>query len=240
MSFFTNRRGSWLERAEAYLGLVRRVPPVARRARTGIWSGMACAAFIWFASIPDIGTALVAPLETRFERASIDGTGAIKGIVVLGGSPGRILEGMRLARRYRTAKLVVSGDCEQTRQFILDNGVAGQRVILESRSRNTFENGVLTTSLLHPKPTERWLLVTSASHMPRAMGCFRKAGFAIEPWPVADLPAGSPDALRIAIHEWVGLLKYWVEGKTDALFPAPDRERDVNQEWRGARIVASS
>jgi uncharacterized SAM-binding protein YcdF (DUF218 family) len=51
---------------------------------------------------------------------------------------------------------------------------------LEPRSRNTGENSVFTKELVKPTPGERWLLVTSAQYMPRAVGCFRKVGFPVE------------------------------------------------------------
>ena len=63
-------------------------------------------------------------------------------------------------------------------------GIARERLVLEDKSRDTFENATLTARLVNPKPGERWLLVTSAWHMPRAMGCFRRAGVAVERWPV--------------------------------------------------------
>jgi uncharacterized SAM-binding protein YcdF (DUF218 family) len=89
-------------------------------------------------------------------------------------------------------------------------------------------------ALLKPKPSERWMLVTLASHMPRAVGCFRVAGFEVEPYPLG-VSTGGPshlfalDAtgsaaffqLDVAAKEWIGLLTYRLMGKTDALFPAP-------------------
>ena len=63
-------------------------------------------------------------------------------------------------------------------------GIAKSRLIMERRSRNTLENAEFSKALVAPKPGERWLLVTSAFHMPRSVGLFRKAGFAVEPYPV--------------------------------------------------------
>ena len=54
---------------------------------------------------------------------------------------------------------------------------ARARIALEDHSRNTVENARFTQALVKPKPGERWLLVTSAYHMPRSVGVFRKAGF---------------------------------------------------------------
>jgi uncharacterized SAM-binding protein YcdF (DUF218 family) len=70
--------------------------------------------------------------------------------------------------------------------------------------------------------------------MPRAIGAFRRAGFDVEPWPVDYRTRGRADLTRpfdkvseglrrvdVASREWVGLLAYWLTGRTDALFPAP-------------------
>ncbi len=83
-----------------------------------------------------------------------------------------------------------------------------------------------------PKPGERWLLVTSAYHMPRAVGAFRKVGFEVEAYPVDYRTHGNlwipfddaASGLRrtdTATREWVGLLVYWLTGKSSALFPRP-------------------
>jgi uncharacterized SAM-binding protein YcdF (DUF218 family) len=70
--------------------------------------------------------------------------------------------------------------------------------------------------------------------MPRAMGVFRKVGFAFEPWPVdfrtADArdwfqtfesPAQGLRRVELAVHEWIGLIAYWLMGRSDELFPEP-------------------
>jgi uncharacterized SAM-binding protein YcdF (DUF218 family) len=76
--------------------------------------------------------------------------------------------------------------------------------------------------------------VTSAWHMPRAVGVFRKAGFNVVPYPVDYQTADSADLARpfpflatgltivdIAVKQWVGLVVYWLTGRSSALFPAP-------------------
>ncbi len=107
---------------------------------------------------------------------------------------------------------------------------------MERRSRNTSENAEFSKALVSPKPGERWLLVTSAYHMPRSIGVFRKAGFAVEPYP-ADWRTGPNDQLKpfifasdglertdAAIREWMGLVAYRISGRTDAFFPGPAAE----------------
>ena len=64
-------------------------------------------------------------------------------------------------------------------------GVDPARIIVEDQSRNTEENARFTAAIVHPEPKQRWLLVTSAFHMPRAIGVFEKAGFDVVADPVA-------------------------------------------------------
>ena len=104
----------------------------------------------------------------------------------------------------------------------------------EVKSRNTWENAVFTRDLVKPKPGETWLLVTSAWHMPRSVGIFRRLDFDVIPYPVAYrtfgderdflLPTSMIDKvimLDYSVREWVGLLAYRLAGKMNALFPAP-------------------
>jgi uncharacterized SAM-binding protein YcdF (DUF218 family) len=112
-------------------------------------------------------------------------------------------------------------------------GIPRARVMLESRSRNTAENAAYTKDLIKPKAGERWVLITSAQHMPRAIGSFRKIAFPIEAYPVGwrteralDLMPNRTIAKRLArvdaaTSEWIGLFAYWLTGKTAELFPSP-------------------
>jgi uncharacterized SAM-binding protein YcdF (DUF218 family) len=112
--------------------------------------------------------------------------------------------------------------------------VPQERTTYEDRSRNTYENAIFTRDLVQPKPGQTWLLVTSAMHMPRSIGIFRKAGFNVVAYPTGYRTLGdardwrpSLEASRAmrnldtAAHEWIGLIGYRLTGKTDALFPAP-------------------
>ena len=105
---------------------------------------------------------------------------------------------------------------------------------MEERSRSTAENASLTKLLIDPKPGERWLLVTSAIHMPRAIGAFRKAGFPVEAYPVDWNTKGWSDvwtgpfwplegliASDTAIRQWAGLFAYWLGGYSSELLPGP-------------------
>jgi uncharacterized SAM-binding protein YcdF (DUF218 family) len=146
-----------------------------------------------------------------------------------------------LATRYPQARIVYAGrtEAETAAQVFEDFGVPRVRVELEDRSRNTIENAIFAKKVVNPKPSERWLLVTSAFHMPRAMGVFRRNDFPVEAYPVDWRLSGPQDLLSFSasfsdglgrvdrgVHEWAGLIAYCVSGKTSALFPAPDKRRD--------------
>src|SRR5690606_25620968 len=101
-------------------------------------------------------------------------------------------------------------------------------------SRDTYENAIYSKQLAEPKPGETWLLVTSAFHMPRAVGTFRAAGFPVVPWPVDYRTAGtegfglaednvldSLDNTAVGVREWIALFAYRLTGRTESLLPAP-------------------
>ena len=100
--------------------------------------------------------------------------------------------------------------------------------------RTTSEDALYSAALFKPKPSESWPLVTLALHMPRAVGCFRTAGFHVEPVPAefrTDRMAtifinfapgvGALQQFDTATKEWIGLVTYRLMGKTAALLPGP-------------------
>jgi uncharacterized SAM-binding protein YcdF (DUF218 family) len=157
------------------------------------------------------------------------------GIIVLGGANIAGMEAAQaLSRDYLKARIIFSGfQADRAVERFARLGGDPTRVYVESRPRTTFEDSLYCAALLKPKPGERWLLVTVASHMPRAVGCFRVAGFEVEPYPVAFQTSPSHlfafhitgpisfGRLDTAAKEWIGLIAYRLMGKTDALFPAP-------------------
>jgi uncharacterized SAM-binding protein YcdF (DUF218 family) len=208
-----------------------------------------------------LGTLLLYPLEQRFPPWD-SARGVPDGIIVLGasieadlsvahgtpvvrGAPDRIISAAALALRYPNARIVFSGgsanvishdarEADFAGAVFESLGVAKSRLIMERRSRNTVENAQFSKVLVAPKDGERWLLVTSAFHMPRSVGLFRKAGFAVDPYPVDWRVGGRGDLLAftniatdglgrtdLAVREWVGLMTYWATGKIDDVFPGP-------------------
>lgn len=242
------------------LGLAGAALAVTRWRRAGVAMMATSIILLAVAGFLPVGNALTHVLEARFPPWH-ETRGAPNGIVVLGGaiSPklshaygepvvegdaGRITALVKLAHAYPNARIVYSsGDASllgsgmPEADFVhplLDSfRIPRDRVLLETRSRNTAENAIYTKELVNPKPTERWLVVTSAQHMPRAVGCFRKAGFPVEAYPVEwhttqkfdffgeQTLSGRLKRLDSAAYEWIGLFAYRVTGRTPALFPAP-------------------
>lgn len=206
-----------------------------------------------------LGTWLLRPLENRFP-ALTDIREPIDGIILLGGAvdmptsvdrghpalnirADRIVQFVALARRFSHARLLLTGgnaslglvrgtEADEMRELVTELGVAPDRLILEKRSRNTRENALYSRDEIRPDPSQRWLLVTSAADMPRAVGCFRAVG-----WPVIAAPSDyhtrngtegwTPEFVRSlqavdwAAHEWVGLFYYYLRGWSSSLFPGP-------------------
>ncbi|RTL72224.1 MAG: YdcF family protein [Hyphomicrobiales bacterium] len=169
---------------------------------------------------------LVSALETRFARAPVTDWSRITGVVVPGGTTVRTAEAIRLARAHPHLRIVLTGPGESEVQAALGaEGIAPARIQVEPHAINTYENAVRSHELVAPKAGERWLLVTSSYHMPRAIGAFYRAGFFVEPWPVDEGVRHGAMAAGHAQHEWLGLIAYWLRGRTIAIFPG---ERDLN------------
>lgn len=237
----------------AILGLLLR----RRRAgRALLWAGVgglaACLAL-------PVDSWAIRPLEDAFPPVTappphLDGIivlgGAIddltsldRGMPVLTAAANRITTFAILAHDYPDARLVFTGGSGRVEQgsateayfariLLARLGVATDRVTFEDRSRTSAENAALSKALVHPAAGETWALVTSASHMPRAVGVFRQIGWPVLPWPTGyfsrdNHPALAPSlggklaTLDVAAHEWEGLLAYRLTGRSDALFPQP-------------------
>ena len=197
---------------------------------------------------------------SNVSRLGIASRGAPDGIVILGGAitedvsaargavalneaAERLTVGAELARRYPDARIVFSGgnnalifDGVPEAAFAVQElqalGVAHERITADEQSRNTIENAVFSRLIANPKPGERWLLVTSAYHMPRAIAAFRAAGFPIEAYPVDWRTRGAIDAVRPSASLGDGLRR------TDTADPRMDRPRGLSARWQDRRIVA--
>lgn len=233
-----------------------------RWARLGRRLVLAAGILLFATGLTPLGHLLILPLEERFARTDLSSGAAPEGIVILGGAQDmsifsargavavneaaeRIIETVALARRFPGAKILFTGgsntlfekrmsEAKGAAALFMNLGLVRERMLLETDAKNTFQNAQFSVDLARPRPGSRWLLVTSASHMPRAMGSFRMAGFPVEPWPVDYRTRGRQDIWRFfltpsegwrrvdnAVREWAGLLAYRLTGRTTALFPGP-------------------
>lgn len=209
-----------------------------------------------------LGNLLALPLEERFphpdlSKLSAPPTGIIilgggtdtmvskaRGVVALTEAGDRFTEGLILAHRFPQAKIVLSGgsvevfykrsvEADVADSFFKSLGIAADRLIPEPNSRNTYENAKFTKQAVKPKPGEHWILVTSAIHMPRSVGCFRTVGFDVIPWAADYRTRGPQDIYKFfdkvssglrrmdaVTREYIGLIVYWLSGRTSQLLPS--------------------
>jgi uncharacterized SAM-binding protein YcdF (DUF218 family) len=234
---------------------------LTRFARAGRILAIGSLVLLAIAGFSPLSNVLLGVLEDRFPPWDAS-RGDPAGVIVLGGAvtpdvssvrretalteaAERVTAAVALARRYPTARIVYSGgdsgllsagaiEAEWAARLFDRLGLPRERVLLEVRSRNTAENASFTKEIVAPKAGERWLLVTSAAHMPRAIGAFRQVGFPLEAYPVDWRTRGRDDAtvwfgissaglarMDGAVYEWVGLLAYWLSGRSSALLPSP-------------------
>jgi uncharacterized SAM-binding protein YcdF (DUF218 family) len=147
----------------------------------------------------------------------------------------RCLEGARLYHQGQPCPVLVSGGTVEEdkptcaplmRDFLIQLGVPTTDILVEDRSRTTWENAVESRKLLEPHGIGKIVLVTDAAHLFRAERCFRKQGLEVLPWgcryratvfplKVSQfLPSSRGGAgLRDAAHEWLGLAWYWLHGR---------------------------
>ena len=202
----------------------------------GASSLIACAPFTGGASLKQSVLArLERPLETRFTTTSLGPTDQVTGVIALGGSLARAREAARIASLYPGSKLIVTGASDQEYAAALSYGLEPDRLIREPHARNTFENALFSKHLTKPRPGQRWILVTSAIHMPRAMGVFSALDFDVEPWPVFDGDGPAPSVAPAVQHEILGLVFYRALGRTKELFPSPSYPAT----WMANKAVAA-
>lgn len=218
------------------------------------------AVFALTVSVLPVGKAMLLVLEDRFPivralPAKIDGVIVLGGVVnevvtrsrgqiSIGSGIGRLMGLAAIAKEYPQAKLVFTGgsgkllsqeikEADVVGPLLESLGIRPGRVIFENRSRNTFENAIFSRELVKPDPDETWILITSAFHMPRAVGSFREAGWRVTAYPV-DFRYSAGESLGLefslgggfgnlsaGLHEWLGLVFYRLTGKTDVFFPGP-------------------
>lgn len=213
-------------------------------------------------AILPVGKTVLAALEQRFpslEDCTLPGGAQVSGIVLLGGGMSSLRHGdtviddlneasdrvryaAQLARSYPRIPIVVSGgqafdrgtarsEADAMADLLMELGVAPERIIREAASQTTSENAALMTTSANDLP---WLLVTSAFHMPRAVGSFEAAGTRViaaptdwrSNWAVSPLEfsaSANLEATDLAAREIIGLVGYWITGRSSSILPGSQR-----------------
>jgi len=203
-----------------------------------VWTKMALMllfSILLFIGIFPVDEWLFYPLEKLYiEDPELN---EVDGIIVLSGSLERDVEFMALARKFPNAKLVFTGgspsmihqelkDADIARKFFVRQGLDVSRIVFERNSRNTWESAAFSYNLVKPSAEEKWVLITTAWHMPRSVGVFCKVGWNVIPYPVGF--KSNPDQLfRIdwdfashliglvyAVKEWIGLIAYKISDRS--------------------------
>jgi len=228
-----------------------------RLGRMGVF--LLCLVLIAGMSLP-LGAWALIPLENRFahEKLPVQADGLIlltgdedpgiseaRNTPIGGVASARYFQLARLAHKYPKAKIVIAGNTrvlypsktvttkDISQDLLALLGVTGENraLVFEDKSRNTHENAVFSFKLAEPKPSETWVLVTSASHMPRSVLVFEQAGWKVIPSPsdyytdgrfVVEFFPHTEVTLRnlsVAAHEYAGLVSYWMAGWTGRLWP---------------------
>ncbi|MEQ9170507.1 MAG: YdcF family protein [Rhodospirillales bacterium] len=215
---------------------------------------------LWAVTVIPVGEMMVRDLEERFPKQTALPE-KIGGIIVLGGSIDPLMSRARGqiavdSSMERLLFFAMLGDTRPGVPLVFTGGSGNlfdqdakeghyfedlasllnldmSRVIVETDSRNTMENVVFSKKLVTVEAGQPWVIITSARHMPRAVGLFRKQGWPVIPYPVdyVTLPAkgwtlrlenlGGQSMLDAAVHEFLGMAVAYVLGRSDTLYPAP-------------------
>ncbi len=146
----------------------------------------------------------------------------------------RIIETIRLYHKGMIEEIIISGgsgsilfpenvESETLKVIAMDLGVKESDIRIDTQSNNTYENAIFTKALL--RPDEQILLITSSSHMRRAVACFRKQQINFVSYPVDYRAQGirftpeqfipSPTAITTwhsIVKEWIGFVVYKLMG----------------------------
>ncbi len=210
-----------------------------------------CFGLIFFGIVP-IGLWTIENLENRFPKIQKIPPD-VKGMILLGGSfdlmttlargetaynltGGKFFQFVELARKYPHLQLAFTGtplEAEIAKKEFKALGLDPSKILFEENSKDTRENAAKTALLLKPTPDQEWVLVTSAYHMPRSVGLFRKAGFNVLPFPLDYHSPGKYEmwfflglalnlqAWQASSREWLGMIINTLMGRSDEFYPGP-------------------
>ncbi|OOG37784.1 hypothetical protein B0E51_15815 [Rhodanobacter sp. C05] len=137
--------------------------------------------------------------------------------------------GYLLFRAQRAPLVLLSagdGGAQDMARMLEQQGVPSTALLIEDRSKTTYENALYSAAILRHQGIQRILLVTSALHMPRAVASFRKQGMDVVPAPAFSSQLNSPfrdnhrwrpqraELWRCShiLHEYLGLWIYKLRG----------------------------
>jgi uncharacterized SAM-binding protein YcdF (DUF218 family) len=219
--------------------------------RLALSSVGAAITILWVCSTPVFANWAIASLERQYPPRTMAETPEADVAIVLGGALGeplpprveanlsgaasRVLHASRLYRAGKVKRILVSAgnvpwskatkpEAELIKELLMEWGVASEAIQMATTSRNTFENALEIERMWKLREFKSALLVTSATHMPRAMAVFRRAHLPVTASTTdvlavdgdqADLLKWLPDALSmttIAAKEWMGFLTYKFRG----------------------------
>ena len=223
-----------------------------QRIKTAKWFFTLLSLLVLVIGLFPVGEWLLYPLESKFkanpELEQVDGIIVLSGGLdptlsamwqqtVVNNSAERVLASLVLMKKFPNAQLVYTGGsgrltnqqykaADAALQFYKEHGLDTTRIIFERESRNTSENVIFTKKLVNPAKDEKWLLITTAWHMPRSVAIFCKSEWSVIPYPVdyRTKPkklfridwsfGGHLRNLSIGIKEWLGRVAYSVMGKS--------------------------
>ncbi len=213
--------------------------------------------FLFSISLFPIGNFLIHIIEKEF-HTDIDIPDKLDGILIIGGasnalmfkeynqinlndSAERLVESVNIINKFNTSKVIFSGGSgiinrpdldhsQVAKSFYKKMGVDTNRIIFENNSRNTYENIVFSKKIADPKKNEKWLVITSASHMKRTLLIAEKNNWNMIPYAVDFknvknfklLPnlklLSNLNSFQYGVHEWIGLISYYLMGRTTKIF----------------------
>ncbi|MEM4271303.1 MAG: YdcF family protein [Candidatus Pacearchaeota archaeon] len=206
---------------------------------------------LWFFSSFPVSQKLISDLEFEYPPVSIETLPKVDAIVVLGGmvnplsyyekpellsSADRLTDTVVLWRKKKSGNILFTGgsgilfqedaiESKHAFQILTSLGIPKDKIILESKSKNTYENALYVSKILKEQNWKKIILITSAFHMKRASLCFQKLGIEVIPYPTdyrtlkreinwdTLVPSvGALETSTIAIKEWIGLVVYTWSG----------------------------
>lgn len=216
--------------------------------------------FIFITGVSPLPDLLMTYLENRYPQPKkIDKD--VKGFIIVGfGIDRRISEArhtptfncaaervtylVELANQYPDKKIVFTAGNPENGSKVTIASVAKDfyknmtgkeppsNIIFDDKSETTFQCAENTYNLIHPEPEDKWVLVTSAAHLPRAMGAFQSVGWKkLIPYPIDYRTTGQYNinfgfsiyhglmTWSIVTYEIIGILYYRLTGLTKKIIP---------------------